>query len=133
MKLHHIAFWTENIEIMEEFYVKHFNGKTIFSHQDGDFSSKFLRICDGINLELMNRSEIPDSENNEPVGYSHLSLECESKEEVDRLTDYFKLNGVPLDKDKVQYDDGFYESSVRDPDGNIIELAYIDRSVSPSV
>jgi lactoylglutathione lyase len=36
---------------------------------------------------------------------------------------------VKIEKNKEQYDDGFYESSIRDPDGNIIELAFVDRDV----
>jgi predicted lactoylglutathione lyase len=36
-------------------------------------------------------------------------------------------------KDREQYDDGFYESAILDPDGNIIELAYVDREANPMV
>jgi ribosomal protein S27E len=37
---------------------------------------------------------------------------------------HFSQEKVKIEKNKEQYDDGFYESSIRDPDGNIIELAF---------
>jgi predicted lactoylglutathione lyase len=49
------------------------------------------------------------------------------------MMDYFTSENVSLVKNKEQYDDGFYESAVKDLDGNIIEIAYIDRTVNPRV
>ena len=133
MKLHHIAFWTKDMETLVAFYEKHFDGKVLFRHQAGDFRCTFIKICSAITLELMTRSGIPDSEASEPVGYSHFSVEVESKEEVNRLTAYFIANQVPLQKVKEQYEDGFYESSVLDPDGNCIEIAFVDRNINNAV
>ena len=81
----------------------------------------------------MSRTKLENADNIEKVGYSHFSIEVENKDEVDRLTDYFIEQNVQFEKVKEQYDDGFYESSVLDPDGNIIEITYIDRSVNNAV
>ena len=133
MKLHHPAFWTKDIDKLLDFYKKHFNGKLLFTHESGDFKCSFVKICSGIIIELMTRSNLKEAGMDEPVGYSHFSIEVESKDEVNKLTDYFIGQKVPLDKIKEQYDDGFYESSVIDPDGNIIEIAYIDRNINNTV
>lgn len=81
----------------------------------------------------MTRANLPSQDLDERVGYSHLSIELDSKEKVNELTDFFSQEKVKIEKNKEQYDDGFYESSIRDPDGNIIELAFVDRDVNPEV
>jgi len=133
MKLHHIAFWTRNIDSLVEFYIKHFEGEVLFRHESGDFQSVFIKICSSITIEIMTRTNINDGIFEERVGYSHFSIEVDSKDQVNKLTDYFIENNIPLGKIKEKYDDGFYESSVLDPDGNIIEIAYVDRMVNPTV
>lgn len=132
MKLQHIAFWTNDIGRAIRFYQQHFQGKVLFSHTDGDFSCTFISICNSVRLELMHKPGLPEEQLGDRVGYSHLSLDVGSRTEVNRLTDYFLTQGVPLEKCKVQYDDGYYESSVFDPDGNIIELAFVDEAVNPN-
>lgn len=121
------------MERLEAFYTMHFQAKVLFRHTAGDFRCTFISVCDGAVIELMTRTGLPKGDIQERVGYSHLSIEVESREEVNRLTKYFRSQNVPIEKDLVQYDDGFYESSIRDPDGNIIELAYVDRIANPSV
>lgn len=133
MKLHHIAFWTKDIEKLTEFYSTHFDGEVLFKHQNGDFRCSFIKIASSLTIELMTRTNLSDGILKEMVGYSHFSLEVDSKDEVNRLTDYFQEQKVLFEKMKEQYDDGFYESSVLDPDGNIIEIAYIDRTVNNKV
>jgi len=131
MKLQHIAFWTNDIGRSIEFYKKHFNARELFTHRDGDFSCTFISICSSIRLELMHKSGLPAESHGDAVGYSHLSIDVGSREAVDTMTDYFIQQGVPLEKQRVQYEDGYYESAVFDPDGNIIELAYVDEAVNP--
>lgn len=133
MKLHHIAFWTRDIEKQLAFYQKYFDGQVLFKYQSGDFSSAFIKICGCANLELMSRSDLKDGGPTDRVGYSHFSIEVDSKAEVDRFTDIFIADNVPLEKIKEQYDDGFYESSVIDPDGNLVEIAFVDRNVNSAV
>jgi lactoylglutathione lyase len=133
MKLHHIAFWTRDIERLVTFYQKHFSARELFRHESGDFRCAFIQLPAGERIEIMTRSHLPDEQPEERVGYSHLSFEVESKAEVDRLTEYFQGESVQFEKVKQQYDDGFYESSILDPDGNIIEIAFVDPLVNPHV
>lgn len=133
MKLHHIAFWTKDIDRSVEFYKKHFQASVLFRHTAGDFSCVFIELSSGTKIEIMTRTDLSNADLKERTGYSHFSLEVDSKEEVDRLTDYFIGQNAVMKKVKEQYEDGFYESAVCDPDGNIIELAYVDRIVNPNV
>ncbi|MCE1253765.1 MAG: VOC family protein [Anaerolineae bacterium] len=133
MKLHHIAFWTKDIDRLINFYQKYFDGQVLFRYQSGDFSSAFIRIYNCLTLELMMRSVLVNNTQIDLVGYSHFSLEVDSKDEVDRMTDTFIQNEVSMEKIKEQYEDGFYESSVIDPDGNVIEIAFVDRTVNNAV
>ncbi len=133
MKLHHIAFWTHDIERLSQFYQMHFNAELAFKHTEDDFSCVFLSAFGGKYLEIMTRPNLPKAHEKNRVGHSHISIEVESKKEVDRLTQYFTELNVPLEKIQEQYDDGFYETSIFDPDGNIIEIAYIDRNVNNTV
>lgn len=131
MNLQHIAFWTKDIQRMIDFYKQHFKARELFSHRDGDFECTFISICSSVRLELMSKPMVGREEIFDFVGYSHLSIDVGSREEVDRLTRYFIQQGVRLEKKQVQYDDGYYETSIFDPDCNIIELAYVDESVNP--
>lgn len=133
MRLHHVAFWTRQIEVLEDFYTRHLGGEVLFRHAIGDFRCTFMSLDDSVKIELMTRTNLGAADITERVGYSHLSLEVDSKARVDELTEIFRAAGIPIEKDKEQYDDGFYESSIRDPDGNVIEIAYVDRQVNPHV
>ncbi len=133
MKLHHIAFWTTDIVRLKDFYIKHCQGKVLFSHQSGEFRCVFLEIYGAVKIEIMTRPFISPASQDEKVGFSHFSIEVETEAEVNEITDYCCSEGIPLTKNKEQYDDGFYESAFADPDGNVIEIAYINREVNPSV
>ena len=133
MRLHHVAFWTRRIDVLEDFYARHLGGKVLFRHAIGNFRCTFMSLDDSVKIELMSRTELGDPDLTERIGYSHLSLEVDSKARVDQLTETFRAAGIPIEKDKEQYDDGFYESSIRDPDGNVIEIAFVDRNANPHV
>ena len=133
MRVHHVAFWTRQIVVLEDFYTRHLGGKVLFRHTIADFRCTLMSLDDSVKIELMTRTNLGAADITERVGYSHLSLEVDSKARVDELTEIFRTAGIPIEKDKEQYDDGFYESSIRDPDGNIIEIAYVDRQINPHV
>lgn len=133
MKIHHIAFWTENMEQLCSFYQTYCQGVVLFKHKSGNFQCTFLEIMGSVTLEIMTMPGIAKDTHRERIGYSHFSIEVESRDEVDKLTDYCIREGIVLTKKKEQYEDGFYESAFADPDGNIIEIAYIDRKVNPHV
>lgn len=128
MNLHHVAFWTNDIDRLEAFYIQYFGGRTISRFQDGLFSAIFLQLPFGLLLEIMNDGQVNQLPigNGHVKGYSHLSIQVESQAKVDEMTTLFENEGLVFEKKREAYDDGFYESAIKDPDGNIIEIAYVD-------
>ena len=55
---------------------------------------------------------------------SHFAFGCESRAEVDRLTERLRADGHPVLSEPRITGDGYYESAVGDPDGNLVELVY---------
>lgn len=133
MKLEHFALWTNQLEAMKAFYVTYFkatsNGK--YTNHQKKFESYFLTFEEGARLELMtiegliNRPKIELSDSNPQslmVGYVHLAISVGSKEKVDDLTNRLRADGHTIYGEPRKTGDGYYESSVLDPDGNIIEI-----------
>ena len=129
--IHHIAFWTRDLDRLIEFYVRHWHGRILRLHGDSQKRSAFLEVFSSIRLELMQKIGLLEALAEDAVGYAHLAIEVESEQRVDELTDHCKKHGIPLSVEKVHYDGGFYESAFQDPDGNTFEITYIDRTISP--
>lgn len=133
MKLEHFALWTKQLEAMKDFYVTYFKATSNdkYTNHQKKFESYFLTFEEGARLELMTiegltdrpRIELVDS-NNQPlmVGYVHLAISVGSKEKVDELTKRLRSDGHIIYGEPRKTGDGYYESSVLDPDGNIIEI-----------
>ena len=68
---------------------------------------------------------VPSSKNNAEeqfTGYIHIAFSAGSQEAVDALTDRLRHDGYRiLDGPRIT-GDGYYESSVLDPDGNRLEI-----------
>ncbi len=56
---------------------------------------------------------------------THLAFAVSSKEEVDSLAKELQKDGYQMEKLPRMTGDGFYESAVFDPDGNIVEIAFL--------
>ena len=128
MKISHIAIWTKNLEQLREFYCTYFGAKSNekYVNRIKQFSSYFLTFETGdCSLELMNKPEMLSLESqmfNNLVGLAHFSFSVGSKEEVDSMTERFSQAGYPIFSEPRFTGDGFYESAIKDPDGNIIEI-----------
>ena len=125
--IHHVAFWVSNLENMKRFYTKYFNAKAndIYRNPKTGFNSYFLTFGDGTKLELMQIPTVSETKNNmekQFLGLAHIAISVGSKEVVDSLTsqlvkDGFEVAGVPRTTG-----DGYYESSIFDPELNRIEI-----------
>jgi lactoylglutathione lyase len=56
------------------------------------------------------------------LGYAHLALSLGSEDAVDRLTEELRAAGITVLSGPRRTGDGYYESAVLDPEGNVIEL-----------
>lgn len=126
MKINHVAIWSQDIERLRDFYCRWFGtvaGQRYHNPCKG-FTSYFLTFPDGgARLEIMNGPGIIGREEDIKLqGLCHIALSLGSREAVDEMTERMRRAGIPIISNPRTTGDGYYESVVTDPDGNIIEL-----------
>lgn len=125
MKIEHIAVWTNNLERLKDFYIKYFNGKSNnkYINTKKEFESYFIEFESGSRIEIMKKPLIKTLDSDaEYNGYTHLAFSTGSKNKVEELTKRLKRDGYRIKNEPRTTGDGYYESAIFDPDGNIIEL-----------
>lgn len=127
MRISHVAVWVRDLEAVRDFYVRHFGAVSNEKYENKlkGFESYFLTFSDGARLEIMRRKDIVDAdtgEQSERIGFAHLALSCGSEAEVDRLTGVLSSAGVPIVSLPRRIGDGYYESVIRDPEENLLEI-----------
>lgn len=127
MKIEHIAIWTEDLEAAKDFYTKYFNmtcgGKYINAQKH--FSSYFLSFKDSpTRIELMQRPDILKHKDKRGFtnGLTHFAISVGSKELVNSITEKLRANKFIIQGEPRTTGDGYYESVVLDPEGNLIEI-----------
>jgi Lactoylglutathione lyase and related lyases len=126
MNISHIALRTDNIELLKDFYCRWFNAVAgeRYHNPGKNFTSYFLKFPDGdASLEIMNMPGIISRDaGGKFKGLCHLAISLGSKKSVDEMTEKLKNAGVPVLGEPRATGDGFYESVIADPDGNLLEL-----------
>lgn len=127
MFIEHIAVWCENLEEMKAFYCKWFNASanTKYFNPVKSFSSYFLSFEKGPRLELMQMPGIPANANDvlkQYTGLIHFAVSVGSAEEVTRITEVMRADGITILGEPRFTGDGYYESVIADPEGNRIEI-----------
>jgi lactoylglutathione lyase len=126
MKIEHVALWTNDLERAKKFYCTYFGGQPNNKYVNGakQFSSYFLTFNGGARLELMQKPGLQPANpaQNNAAGYVHLAFSTGSRDAVDHLTDRLRHDGYPVLGEPRTTGDGYYESVVADPDGNLVEI-----------
>ncbi len=125
MHLEHIALYVEDLEAMKAFYVRNFGAtaNNQYHNQRTGLQTYFLSFESGARLEIMQRPGLtPKASGGHVLGYSHISFKLGAVEKVDELTKALQENGCPLLNGPRMTGDGYYESVLSDPEGNLIEL-----------
>lgn len=124
MQLTHIAIWTNELERSRDFYVKYFGGKSNekYVNPKKGFASYFVTFEGAASLEIMQRTDITVENDGVYIGLAHFAFSARSKEGVDQKIEQFRRDGYTILGEPRTTGDGFYEGSVADPDGNIIEI-----------
>lgn len=127
MKIEHIAIWVKDLEKSRMFYQKYFGAVSNEKYHNPvkNFESYFLSFENGCRLELMTKADIQESENSFEVqkyGMIHLAFSTGSREKVDQLTETLRNDGYRIAGEPRTTGDGYYESVILDPEGNIIEI-----------
>jgi lactoylglutathione lyase len=125
MKLEHVALYVEDLEAIKNFYLRYFGAtaNNQYHNPRTGLQTYFLSFEDGTRLEIMQLPGMTPKANGEYVlGYTHISFKLGSVEKVDELTRVMQENGCPLLNGPRTTGDGYYESVLSDPEGNLIEL-----------
>lgn len=125
MKINHIAMYVLDLEGMKKFYETYFAGvsNVKYHNKKTDLMTYFISFHDEVRLELMTRPSCVDMEKNlYKTGYIHLAFSVGSKEDVRELTKRLQLDGHEVISEPRTTGDGYYESCVLDPEGNVIEI-----------
>lgn len=126
MKIEHIAFWVEDLELLKAFYVKYFgmSSNEKYTNEKKGFTSYFLSFEEGARIELMHRADIAEFLGKKGVlnGITHLALSVGSKAKVDEITETLRMDGFEILGEPRTTGDGYYESVIADPEGNPIEI-----------
>ena len=128
MRLNHVALWVDDIESVRLFYMKYFGAlcNDRYVNESKKFTSYFLSFDEGTAcIELMNRPDILDMPFNrgQVKGLAHLSISVGSREAVDELTRRLQTDGYTVIGQPRLTGDGFYESTILDPEGNNVEIS----------
>lgn len=126
MRIEHVALCVRDLERSREFFEKYFAARSsglYFNPQTG-FSSYFLNFEDGSRLELMSYSDIADvrEKNVHTAGYAHIAFSVGSRGNVLSLTEQLRGDGYRIVSEARITGDGYFESVIADPEGNLIEI-----------
>ncbi|ONI44215.1 glyoxalase [Candidatus Epulonipiscioides gigas] len=125
MKIEHIAIYVRDLNIAKKFYETYFNAKStsLYHNKNTGFKSYFLHFESGSRLEIMNLPILEErNKNNKHIGLIHLAFSVGNKDKVDQLTEQLRADGYEVVSNPRTTGDGYYESCVLDPEGNLIEI-----------
>lgn len=127
MKIDHVAIWVKDIERMRQFYLTYFNATSSekYFNPQKNFTSYFISFNEGgSRIELMHRPDIADriGKRTFGMGLTHIAITVGSKDLVNALTQRFRKDSYHIEGEPRTTGDGYYESAILDPEGNLIEI-----------
>jgi lactoylglutathione lyase len=124
MHIDHIAIWTKDLENEKDFFLKYFEctANEKYVNPAKQFSSYFITFAGGSGIELMSRADITAERAGETLGIAHIAINVSTREKVDKLTEIFERDGIIVVSKPRITGDGYYESVILDPEGNVIEI-----------
>lgn len=114
----------KDLEKMKAFYESYFNGKSNEKYHNvkKGFESYFIQFESGARLEIMRKIGVEKEDQADRIGWAHVAFSLGSRENVNELTAKFQADGYVLVDGPRLTGDGYYESVIKDPEGNLIEL-----------
>lgn len=125
MRIEHIAIWVSDLEMMRQFYEKYFNALSNqkYHNERTGFMSYFLSFENSARIEIMTRPDIlKERAKVTALGYAHFAFSVGSKEKVLELTELLRQDGYTVAGEPRTTGDGYFESVIKDPDGNLVEI-----------
>lgn len=126
MKIEHIAIWAEDLDSLCEFYMKYFGASASarYHNPKRNFTSSFLSFeGGGARIEVMHipDMDVPANRGN-LKGLAHIAVSVGGRNAVDALTERLRGDGYTIASEPRTTGDGYYESVVLDPEGNLVEI-----------
>ena len=128
MRIEHLALWVRDLEGMRDFYLKYFD--TIsgekYVNPAKQFTAYFILFGEGkTRLELMTSPDIAsvDGKRGFNMGLAHFTISVGGKDRVNALTERLRQDNYTIFGEPRTTGDGYYESVVLDPEGNILEIS----------
>lgn len=127
MRIEHIAIWVEDLEKMRQFYLDYFDASSSekYVNPKKGYSSYFISFGSGDSrIEIMNRDDIAENPLHRGYvrGLAHISIEVGNVLQVGQMTEKFRADGYTIESEPRRTGDGYYESVILDPEGNLIEI-----------
>jgi len=125
MQLSHTALYVRDLEAMKDFYMRFFGAQANqkYHNPKTGLQTYFLSFGAGARLELMTRPGLAPRQQNSPaLGYNHIAFALGSRARVDALAQELAQAGCPILSGPRLTGDGYYEVSLADPEGNLLEL-----------
>lgn len=125
MKLDHIALYVKDLEAARLFFTRYFGARAnpMYHNPRTGLRTYFLTFSGGARLEIMTRPDLQDDDKHpRRTGFIHISFAIGGKEQVDRLTEQLRADGYPVIDGPRTTGDGYYESCIEGPEGNLIEI-----------
>ena len=128
MTINHIAIWTDNLEILKEYYLKYFEGTASNKYVNDitGFSNYFISFKSGTRLEIMSKPGIPDNLNDTVMsqhkGIIHIAFGANTMVEVVLKAEQLRADGYKIVSGPRKTGDGYYEFETLDPDNNRLEV-----------
>lgn len=125
MQLTHTALYVRDLEAMKDFYTLYLGAEANqkYHNPKTGLQTYFLSFDAGARLELMTRPDLSERDGSaQAYGYTHIAFQVGSREAVDALTGVLAQAGCPVLSGPRVTGDGYYEVSLQDPEGNLLEL-----------
>ena len=125
MRLDHLAMYVKDLEATRSFFVRYFGASSneMYHNPKTGLRTYFLSFEDGSRLEIMSRPDVVDNGRSLfQAGYIHLAFSVGGKEKVDELTHALQADGFTVVSGPRTTGDGYYESCIEGPEGNLIEI-----------
>ena len=123
VRFDHAAMYVRDLAAAKHFFEKYFGAESgaLYHNPRTGFRSYFLSFG-GARLELMQRPDVAEGALPDRLGYAHIALAVGSAAAVDALTARLRADGFAVVSGPRTTGDGYYESCVAGPEGNLIEI-----------